>query len=109
MKKFDVGNGWDPIITTLHQEFQPAIFDAELVECLDIGHADSPREFRHSAPRFVIGIRNETGDLYRRVGAYSTGDIISLRNWFLDNGFTDEIGMARIVVEGCDHVFRRHA
>ncbi|ALX45777.1 hypothetical protein WT60_24535 [Burkholderia sp. MSMB617WGS] len=109
MKKLDRAGAWDPITTTIDAQFEPPIFDAELVECLGIAHADTPREFRRCAPRFVIGVRNEAGAIYRRIGAYTIHDARDVRNWFLDNGFTDEIGMAHIAVEDCDHVFRRHA
>ncbi|KVN57499.1 hypothetical protein WT14_22810 [Burkholderia stagnalis] len=109
MEKFDGGNGWDPIITTVDPQAAPSEFDAQLIECLDIGHPESTSDFRRSRPRFVIGIRNEAGAIYRRIGMYSMGDVFSLNNWFLENGFADEIGMQPITIEGCDHVFRRHA
>ncbi|TES82287.1 hypothetical protein E2P84_03850 [Burkholderia cepacia] len=109
MKKLDRTGAWDPLIATVDAQFEPPEFDAELVECLGLAHVDTLREFRRCAPRFVIGVRNDAGDLYRRIGAYIVPDARQVTNWFLDAGFTDEIGAAQVTVEGCDHIFRRHA
>ncbi|MDN7430552.1 hypothetical protein [Burkholderia sp. AU45388] len=109
MKKLDRAGAWDPLIATFNAQFEPPEFDAELVKCLGLAHVDTLREFRRCAPRFVIGVRTDAGDLYRLIGAYITPDARQVANWFLDNGFTDEIGMDAVVIEGCDHIFRRHA
>lgn len=107
MEKFNGGNGWDPIITTVDLEVGPAEFDTELVECLGIAHAERFDKFRRSQPRFVIGVRNEAGAIYRRYGMYSTGDVFRLNDWFQENGFVDEIGIKPVTIDGCDHIFSR--
>jgi hypothetical protein len=107
MKRLDRTGAWDPIITTIEAQFEPAVYDAELVECLGIAHADTAREFRRSAPRFVFGVRNEAGELYRRIGVFIAPDAHDVRNWFVDGGFVDEIGDAQIAIDGCHHIFRR--
>ncbi|KVN47066.1 hypothetical protein WM34_30170 [Burkholderia ubonensis] len=106
MEKFNGGNGWDPIITTVDPQAAPAEFDAELIKYLDIAQ-EPMSDFRRSRPRFVIGVRNETGAIYRRYGMYSMGDVFSLNNWFQENGFVDEIGIKPVTIDGCDHIFSR--
>ncbi|KVZ48978.1 hypothetical protein WL19_16385 [Burkholderia ubonensis] len=109
MEIFSGASEFDPIATVVHAEFRAPVFDAELVDKLSIGNPDTPAQFRRSSPRVVFGIRNDTGDIYRRIGVYSTGVAFSLKNWFEAHGFVDEIGVTHIVVDGCDHIFRRHA
>ncbi|HEX7912500.1 MAG TPA: hypothetical protein VF534_31035 [Paraburkholderia sp.] len=82
-----------------------ASFDADLVRGLRLNTVDKWLEY----PRMQIAIRNETGDAYRTIGADSMGEWINTIQWFLAQGYTDELGPDGGTWKGCDAVFSRKA
>jgi hypothetical protein len=82
-----------------------ASFDVEIVKGLKISTVS-----RWSRPPSMqIGLRNESGEVYRTIGIDDMNDWIDSLQWFLDHGFIDEIGPHGDTWRGCDALFRRPA
>lgn len=58
-------------------------------------------------PRMQIAIRNEAGEAYRTIGVDDMDGWLSTLQWFLDRGYTDELGPHGGTWKGCDAVFSR--
>ena len=80
-----------------------AAFDNDIVSGLKTNTVDRWSRY----PRMQIGIRNEDGDAYRCIGVDGMGDWISKLQWFLDRGFTDELGPGGGTWKGCNAVFSK--
>jgi hypothetical protein len=82
-----------------------ASFDLEIAKTLKISTVS--RWTR--PPRMQIGLRNESGEVYRTIGIDDMRDWIDSLQWFLDHGFIDVIGPHGDAWRGCDALFRRPA
>lgn len=80
-----------------------AAFDHEIVDGLKTNTVDR----WPWPPRMQIAVRNEAGEAYRTIGVDDMGAWISTLQWFLDRGYTDELGPYGGTWKGCDAVFTR--
>ena len=80
-----------------------AAFDAEILSGLAIITVEKWGDYL----RMQLGVRNEYGDAYRTIGVDDMNDWLRALQWFVDRGFTDELGPHRGTWKGCDAVFSR--
>lgn len=80
-----------------------ASFDHEIVSGLKIRTVGKWSMY----PRMQIAVRNDAGDAYRTIGIDGMGDWVNTLQWFIDRGYTDEIGPDGGTWKGCDAVFGR--
>ncbi|MEM5388342.1 hypothetical protein VSR68_32960 [Paraburkholderia phymatum] len=80
-----------------------ASFDHEIVRGLKIATVAEWATY----PRMQIALRNEAGDAYRTIGIDGMGEWLDTLQWFLDRGYTDELGPDGGTWKGCDAVFSR--
>lgn len=80
-----------------------AEFDSEIVSGLKTNTVDKWSQY----PRMQIAIRNEAGDAYRTIGVDGMGEWIDTLQWFLDQGYRDELGPDGGTWKGCDAVFSK--
>jgi hypothetical protein len=80
-----------------------ASFDQEIVSGLKIDTVGKWAMY----PRMQIAVRNDAGDAYRTIGIDGMGDWLDTLQWFIDRGYTDELGPDGGTWKGCDAVFSR--
>ncbi|RJG08446.1 hypothetical protein [Massilia cavernae] len=89
--------------TTLLEGAKPAKFDKQITGNLLLENA-SPAEVR--AEKMVIGVRNETGDIYRLIGATKANSYMNATEELADMELIDELQDVEETREGCDAIFR---
>lgn len=73
--------------------------DAAIVQAL------TKASFDGGGYTMVIGIRNESGQIYRRVTAVGMSDFMGCINALLALGLSDEMADVKTMREGCDAIF----
>ncbi|TWI61480.1 hypothetical protein IP91_04560 [Pseudoduganella lurida] len=89
--------------TTLIDGVTPASFDKEITGNLLLEHADDD-DVR--AQKFLIGVRNEDGDIYRLIGATKHNSFTNAVEELEDLELVDELADIEGTQEGCDAIFR---
>lgn len=91
--------------TTLIDGVKPAKYDKDITGNLLL-ETDTPDEVRKQ--KFLIGVRNEDGDIYRLIGATKhnsfTNGVEELEDLELVDELADQEGTTH---EGCDAIFRQ--
>lgn len=73
--------------------------DAAILEALEAASFDG------GGHEMVIGIRNETGAIYRRVFTVGMSDFMGCINALSSLGLVDELANSANMAEGCDAIF----
>lgn len=90
LRPFKRFNQWDPIVSVLVPRTAIPLFDAELVEILDLDEMDAADGMIELADaRARVAIQNDSGAIYRVIGTFMLNDFLDIHKWFLDNGFTE--------------------
>lgn len=91
--------------TTLIDGVTPAKFDKEIAGNLLL---ETTTEDEVRAQKFLIGVRNEDGDIYRLIGATKHNSFTNAVEELEDLELTDELAdMDGTTHEGCDAIFRQ--
>ncbi len=80
----------------------PAQFDRQIVKALKL---KSATDETLSAERMIAGVRNEAGELYRKIGATSPKEFMKMTEVLEDLGLRDELEMTTKRRHGCDLIF----
>lgn len=83
-----------------------ADFDATIEQILQPLIAAAQGGWDHGLRAWSVGIRNEAGDVYRRVFADDLGEYVKVCEALKRAGFTDDLEDAR-PVGGFDSIFRQ--
>lgn len=88
--------------TSLIDGKKPAHFDKHIIGniLLDVAPLDEVRE-----EAMLIGLRNESGELYRLIGATKLNSYMNAVEELLDLGLVDELENTEDQKEGCDAIF----
>jgi hypothetical protein len=89
--------------TTLIDGATPAQFDKHITGNLLL-EAVSADEVR--AEKMMIGVRNESGDIYRLIGATKMNSYVNAVEELEDLELVDELADVEETREGCDAIFR---
>jgi hypothetical protein len=89
--------------TTLLDGVTPASFDKEITGNLLLENADDD-EVR--AQKFLIGVRNEDGEIYRLIGATKHNSFTNAVEELEDLELVDELADIEGTQDGCDAIFR---
>ena len=88
--------------TSLIDGKKPAHFDKHIIGniLLDVAALDEVRE-----EPMLIGVRNESGEIYRLIGATKLNSYMNAVEELLDLGLVDELENLEEQKEGCDAIF----
>lgn len=88
--------------TALLEDAKPAKFDKDVVGniLLDVAPADEVRQ-----EKMLIGLRNETGDIYRLIGAAKANNFMNAVEELVDLGLIDELQDTEEPQDGYDAIF----
>lgn len=88
--------------TTLLEGKKPAKFDKDIIGNLLLNHA-TVDEVRQE--KMLIGIRNESGDIYRLIGATKLNSFMNAVEELFELGLVDELQDVDATQDGCDAIF----
>ena len=88
--------------TALLDGTTPAKFDKNIIGNLLLDVASSA-EVRQE--KMLIGVRNESGDIYRLIGATKVNSFNNAVEELEDLGLVDELKDAEAPADGCDAIF----
>ena len=88
--------------TSLLPGKKPAHFDKHIIGNLLLNLA-TPEEVRQE--KMIIGVRNETGDIYRLIGATKLNSFMNAVEELFDLGLVDELQDTEATQDGCDAIF----
>jgi hypothetical protein len=88
--------------TSLLDGFTPAKFDKHIIGNLLLNVA-TPDEVR--LEKMLIGVRNETGEIYRLIGATKVNSFMNAVEELIDLGLVNELEDTEGTQEGCDAIF----
>ena len=88
--------------TTLLEGKKPAHFDKHIIGnlLLDVASVEEVRQ-----EKMLIGVRNETGEIYRLIGATKLNSFMNAVEELFDLGLVDELQDTEEPREGCDAIF----
>jgi hypothetical protein len=88
--------------TTLLEGKKPAHFDKHIIGnlLLDVAPVDEVRQ-----EKMLIGVRNESGDIYRLIGATKLNSFMNAVEELFDLGLVDELQDTEEPRDGCDAIF----
>jgi hypothetical protein len=88
--------------TALLEGKKPAKFDKHIIGnlLLDVAPVDEVRQ-----EKMLIGVRNETGDIYRLIGATKLNSFMNAVEELFDLGLVDELQDTEEPKDGCDAIF----
>ena len=88
--------------TSLIDGKKPAHFDKHIIGniLLDVAPLDDVKE-----ESMIIGVRNESGEIYRLIGATKLNSFMNAVEELLDLGLEDELQDTEEQKEGCDAIF----
>lgn len=89
--------------TALLEGIKPAKFDKHIAGNLLLDVA-SPDEVR--AEKMLIGVRNESGEIYRLIGATKLNSYMNAVEELFDLELVDELQDVEETRDGCDAIFR---
>lgn len=89
--------------TALLEGVKPAKFDKHITKNLLLDVA-SPHEVR--AEKMLIGVRNESGEIYRLIGATKLNSYMNAVEELFDLELVDELQDVEETRDGCDAIFR---
>jgi uncharacterized protein YutE (UPF0331/DUF86 family) len=89
--------------TALLHGKQPPQFDKQIITnlLLDVAPADEVRQ-----EKMLIGVRNESGEIYRLIGATKVNSYNNAVEELEDLGLVDELKDAEAPQDGCDAIFK---
>ncbi|HWJ95506.1 MAG TPA: hypothetical protein VNT33_12330 [Telluria sp.] len=81
---------------------KPAHFDKHIIGnlLLDVATVEEVRQ-----EKMLIGVRNETGEIYRLIGATKVNSFMNAVEELFDLGLTDELEHTEEPKDGCDAIF----
>lgn len=88
--------------TALLEGKTPAKFDRYIIANLLL-NVSTPEQVRQE--KLIIGIRNETGDIYRLIGATKHNSFMNAIEELFDLGLVDELQDADAAQDGYDAIF----
>jgi hypothetical protein len=88
--------------TALLDGMKPAKFDKHIIGnlLLDVASVDDVRQ-----EQMLIGVRNETGEIYRLIGASKLNSFMNAVEELFDLGLVDELQDTEEPKDGCDAIF----
>lgn len=88
--------------TALLDGAKPATFDKDVVGniLLDVAPADEVRQ-----EKMLIGLRNESGEIYRLIGAAKANNFMNAVEELVDLGLVDELQDTEEPQDGYDAIF----
>ena len=88
--------------TSLIEGKKPAHFDKHIIGniLLDVASLDEVMD-----ESMIIGVRNESGEIYRLIGATKLNSFMNAVEELLDLGLDDELQDTEEQKEGCDAIF----
>ena len=88
--------------TALLDGKQPPKFDKQIIGnlLLDVATANEVRQ-----EKMLIGVRNESGEIYRLIGATKVNSYNNAVEELEDLGLVDELKDAEAPEDGCDAIF----
>jgi hypothetical protein len=88
--------------TALIEGKKPAHFDKHIIGnlLLDVASVEEVRQ-----EKMLIGVRNETGEIYRLIGATKLNSFMNAVEELFDLGLVDELQDTEEPREGCDAIF----
>ncbi len=88
--------------TSLIEGKKPAHFDKHIIGniLLDVAPLDEVKQ-----EAMLIGVRNESGEIYRLIGATKLNSFMNATEELLDLGLVDELQDLEEQKEGCDAIF----
>jgi hypothetical protein len=88
--------------TTLLEGKKPAHFDKHIIGnlLLDVAPVDEVRQ-----EKMLIGVRNESGEIYRLIGATKVNSFMNAVEELFDLGLVDELENTEEPRDGCDAIF----
>lgn len=88
--------------TTLLEGKKPAHFDKHIIGnlLLDVAPVEEVRQ-----EKLLIGVRNETGEIYRLIGATKHNSFMNAVEELFDLGLVDELEDTEETRDGCDAIF----
>lgn len=88
--------------TSLIEGKKPAHFDKHIIGniLLDVAPLDEVKQ-----EAMLIGVRNESGEIYRLIGATKLNSFMNASEELLDLGLVDELEDREEQREGCDAIF----
>ena len=88
--------------TALLEGKKPAHFDKHIIGniLLDVAPSDEVRQ-----EKMVIGVRNETGEIYRLIGATKVNSFMNAVEELIDLGLVDELQDTEEPKDGYDAIF----
>ena len=88
--------------TSLIEGKKPAHFDKHIIGniLLDVAPLDEVRQ-----EAMLIGVRNETGEIYRLIGATKLNSFMNAVEELFDLGLVDELQDTEEPKDGCDAIF----
>ncbi len=88
--------------TSLLDGKKPAKFDKHIIGNLLLNVA-TPDEVRQE--KMLIGVRNESGEIYRLIGATKLNSFMNAVEELFDLGLVDELQDTESTLDGCDAIF----
>ena len=88
--------------TTLLEGKKPAHFDKHIIGniLLDVAPEDEVRQ-----EKMLIGVRNESGEIYRLIGATKVNSFMNAVEELIDLGLVDELQETEEPKDGYDAIF----
>ncbi|MBQ5942402.1 MULTISPECIES: hypothetical protein [unclassified Massilia] len=88
--------------TSLIEGKKPAHFDKHIIGnlLLDVAPLDEVKQ-----EKMLIGVRNETGEIYRLIGATKLNSFMNAVEELFDLGLVDELQDTEEPKDGCDAIF----
>jgi len=88
--------------TTLLEGKKPSHFDKHIIGniLLDVATEEEVRQHK-----MLIGVRNESGEIYRLIGAAKLNNFMNAVEELIDLGLVDELQDTEELKEGCDAIF----
>ena len=88
--------------TSLIEGKKPAHFDKHIIGnlLLDVAPLDEVKQ-----EKMLIGVRNETGEIYRLIGATKLNSFMNAVEELFDLGLVDELEDTEEPKDGCDAIF----
>ena len=88
--------------TSLIEGKKPAHFDKHIIGnlLLDVAPLDEVKQ-----EKMLIGVRNETGEIYRLIGASQLNSFMYAVEELFDLGLVDELQDTEEPKDGCDAIF----
>jgi len=88
--------------TSLIEGKKPAHFDKHIIGnlLLDVAPLDEVKQ-----EKMLIGVRNESGEIYRLIGATKLNSFMNAVEELFDLGLVDELQDTEEPKDGCDAIF----